>query len=323
MHHVEKEALTALYAIEDKIACLIGGQTIDRFNNYVRERRWVHYPGAFSQNDISTLFYTADQLEADIDSASIKPESVDVFAKGLLIRLGDLQHKTGRSHLAILIDQLRQGSMVRVRDLQNASRSVEHTVRRLEQLFLAKCQVNLYLAPMGGAGFPAHFDITDGFIVQCGGAKYWTIYEEYTDQTSLPTAYTPWEPERYRPLDSGKDMVLHLGDVLYLPRGVMHAARCTDEHSLHLTISLESLTYADVLLSEVRRLAHDIPALRRRIPWSWDRRDEDLTRALRDQMRTLADRVEAGPALEATRRTLGRNQDIAAGALSQALTQAS
>ena len=223
----------------------------------------AHYPGAFSQKDIPNLFYTADQLEADVGSAKIWPEAIDVFTNGQMVRLGDLQRRTGRSYLAVLIDQLRQGAMVRVRDLQNASQSVENTVRQLEQLFLAKCQVNLYLAPTGGAGFPAHFDITDGFIVQCGGSKDWTIHEDYVDQTTLPTVDTPWEPERYKPLGPGQNMVLHLGDVLYVPRGVMHSARCTDHHSLHLTISLESLTYADVLLSEVRRLAHDIPALRK------------------------------------------------------------
>jgi ribosomal protein L16 Arg81 hydroxylase len=321
MTDTRPDELQALAKLESKILSLIGGQGIDRFNEEVRERRWAHYPGAFSQTDISSLFYTADQLEVDVRSARIRPEAIDVFAKGQLVRLGDLQHKTGRSHLEVLIDQLRQGSMVRVRDLQNASPSVEHTVRQLEQLFLAKCQVNLYLAAMGGAGFPAHFDITDGFIVRCGGAKDWTVHEDYVDQTSLPTADTPWEPERYKPLSSGKSMVLQLGDVLYLPRGVMHAARCTDQHSLHLTISLESLTYADVLLSEVRRLAHDIPALRSRIPWSWDGKDELLTEALRDQMRLLADRVEARPSLEAARRTLVRSQDIAPGTLSHTLTR--
>lgn len=306
-----------------KLLRIIGDKTIDHFNEEVREDHWAHYRGAFSQNDISSLFYTADQLEADVDSSRISTDSIDVFTNCNLVRLGDLQHKTGRSQLAVLIDQLRQGAMVRVRDLQNASQSIEHTVRQLEQLFLAKCQVNLYLAPMGGAGFPAHFDITDGFVVQCGGTKDWTIFEDYTDQTQLPSADTPWEPERYKPLGSGKSLVMQLGDVLYLPRGVMHAARCTDEHSLHLTISLESLTYSDVLQSEVRRLAHDIPALRRRIPWSWDGRDEQLTEALRDQMRTLADRVEVGPALETTRRTLEQSQDFPPGKLSQALTRPS
>lgn len=306
-----------------KLLRIIGDKTIDHFNEEVREDHWAHYRGAFSQNDISSLFYTADQLEADVDSARISTDSIDVFTNGHLVRLGDLQHKTGRSQLAVLIDQLRQGAMVRVRDLQNSSQTIEHTLRQLEQLFLAKCQVNLYLAPMGGAGFPAHFDITDGFVVQCGGTKDWTIFEDYTDQTQLPSADTPWEPERYKPLGSGKSLVMQLGDVLYLPRGVMHAARCTDEHSLHLTISLESLTYSDVLQSEVRRLAHDIPALRRRIPWSWDGKDEQLTEALRDQMRTLALRIEVGPALGATRRTLERSQDFAPGTLSQALTRPS
>lgn len=321
MNNFKQAVLTTPHAGADKIARLVGGLSIDQFNDDVRERRWAYYPGAFSQREISSLFYTTGQLEADVGSARIRPDAVDVFARGQLVRLGDLQHKTGRSHLTVLIDQLRQGSMVRVRDLQQASPSVEHTARQIEQLLLAKCQANLYLAPMGGAGFPAHFDITDGFVVQCGGAKEWTIHEDYVDQARLPTTDTPWEPERYKPLGPGKSVVLQPGDVLYLPRGVMHAARCTDQYSLHLTISLESLTYADVLLSEIRRLAHDIPDLRSRIPWSWNGEDAWLTEILRDQMRMLADRVEAEPSLQATRRTLMRNLDIAPGTLSDTLTQ--
>ena len=323
MNCSEKNTASASHSIGDKISHLIGGHTISRFNEEVRELRWAHYPGAFSKKDISSLFYTADQLEADVGSARIRPEAIDVFANGQLVRLGDLQYKTGRSHLAVLIDQLRQGSMVRVRDLQNARPSIEHTVRQLEELFLAKCQVNLYLAPMGCTGFPAHFDITDGFIVQCDGAKDWTIHEDYVDQTRLPTADTPWEPQRYKPLGSGKSMVLQIGDVLYLPRGVMHTARCTDKHSLHLTISLECLTYADILLSEVRRLAHDIPALRNRVPWLLGGKDDLLTETLRDQMRMLANQVEAGPSLETARRMLVQSQDITPGTLSDSLTQPS
>ena len=119
-----------------KLLRIIGDKTIDHFNEEVREDHWAHYRGAFSQNDISSLFYTADQLEADVDSSRISTDSIDVFTNGHLVRLGDLQHKTGRSQLAVLIDQLRQGAMVRVRDLQNSSQTIEHTLRQLEQLFL-------------------------------------------------------------------------------------------------------------------------------------------------------------------------------------------
>lgn len=319
MDRSEHNVPAASHVVDARIARLVGGQSIDRFNAEVRERHWMHYPDTYSPNDIANLFYTADQLEADVDSARIRTEAIDVFVNGQLVRLGDLQHKTGRSPLAVLIEQLRRGSMVRVRDLQDASPAVGRTVRQLEQLFLARCQANLYLAPAGGAGFPAHFDISDGFIIQCGGAKDWTIYEDYVDQTRLPTADTPWEPERYKPLGPGKSMVLRPGDVLYLPRGVMHAARCTNRHSLHLTISLEGLTYADVLQSEIRRLAHDVAELRNRIPWSLDGSDEALTEVLREQMRLLAGRVEAGPSLQATRRSLVRSQDVEPGTLGHVL----
>jgi Cupin superfamily protein len=300
---------------------LIGVRTIEEFNDEVRERRWAHYPNAFSQHDLSNHFYTLDQLEKDIGSGVIRPDAIDVFANGQLVRFGDLHHKSGRSHDAVVIDQLRQGSMVRVRDLQDARQQVRHTVRLIEKSLLGRCQANLYLGPTAGAGFPAHFDISDGFVVQLSGAKEWTVYEEYVDQMRLPAADTPWEPDRYRPLGQGQHLVLNAGDVLYLPRGVMHAARCTDQHSLHLTISLESLTYADVLAAEIRRLAHEVPNLRCRVPWSWEGNDDLLTAPLRDQMRALIDHVDAGPSLQAGRRELVQSQDAVPGELRRSLTQ--
>ena len=40
----------------------------------------------------------------------------------------------------------------------------------------ARSQINLYLTPPFATGFPAHFDVTDVFIVQCSGAKSWTVF---------------------------------------------------------------------------------------------------------------------------------------------------
>jgi ribosomal protein L16 Arg81 hydroxylase len=321
MMNIFSDASEYSSSIEETIIPLIGGQTITRFNSDVRERCWAHYQGAFKQPNIKELFYSVDRFETDVASSAIRTEKIDVFVNGQLVRLVDLHHKSGRSPLAVLIDQLRGGAMVRVRDLENAVPALEQTVRMIERLFLAQCQANLYLAPAGGAGFPAHFDISDAFVVQCAGMKEWCIYEDYTERNPLPTSDTPWEPTRYQPIGMEISVAQQEGDVLYLPRGVMHAARCTDQYSLHLTISLENLTYADVLQSEIRRIAHDIPDLRSRIPWSWDSKDELLTGALRDKMRMLADRVEAGPSLEEARRALVRSRDIAPGMLSHILTQ--
>jgi len=304
-----------------RLSALIGGSTIEKFNEEVRERRWAFHSGAFAQADIEDFFYSADQLETDMASNVIEPGMVDVFVDGQLVRLADLHYKSGQSHLAVVVEQIRKGAMVRVRDLQSANLKIEQTLREIERLFLAKCHANLYMAPAGCTGFPAHFDISDVFIIQCSGTKDWTVYEDYVDRVSLPAPDTPWEPERYRPIGPGQALSVRAGDVLYLPRGVMHTAQSRDRYSVHLTISLEPLTYADMLVFEVRRLAHLVPELRARAAWSWGGDDQQLTKILRDQMQVLGALVEAGPPLRVARRALIRNLDVASGTLSCVLTQ--
>jgi hypothetical protein len=58
--------------------------------------------------------------------------------------------------------------------------------------------------------------------------------------TSSPTAPSPL-----------LDVELEAGDALYLPRGYVHAALTTDEHSVHLTVGVLSTTWYDVLTDVV------------------------------------------------------------------------
>jgi ribosomal protein L16 Arg81 hydroxylase len=53
------------------------------------------------------------------------------------------------------------------------------------------------------------------------------------------------------------DVELEAGDALYLPRGYVHAALTTDEHSVHLTVGVLSITWRDVLDDAVALAADD------------------------------------------------------------------
>jgi hypothetical protein len=58
------------------------------------------------------------------------------------------------------------------------------------------------------------------------------------------TVTQDWDPERFKPLSVPDPITLSAGDVLYMPRGVMHQAFCIERESMHLTISLMPLTVA-------------------------------------------------------------------------------
>ncbi|KAG8466389.1 hypothetical protein KFE25_002145 [Diacronema lutheri] len=95
-----------------------------------------------------------------------------------------------------------------------------------------------YLTPAGGSqGFPPHFDDVEVFVLQLEGAKRWRLYTRPND-AAAPGACVTTE---FAPDALGEptaELELRPGDVLYLPRGVVHqAVSLDDSHSLHLTVS--------------------------------------------------------------------------------------
>jgi JmjC domain len=282
---------------------LIGDWSIERFNREIRERRVARFDAAFAPSVWPPL-YDVGRLDAALTGAVIPLPFIDVYRDGQLVKLADMQHRSGKSSVAILAAQLREGATVRVRELQTFDAAIAGLTAAVQRLFAVRAQVNLYLTPPSSEGFPPHFDITDAFIVQCSGAKSWTIFHHYADRKELPLAQTPWEPQRYTPEGQGDCMLLSAGDVLYVPRGAMHSAACLDRASLHLTISLSALTVADLLAREVTRFAESNVELRRRALWAEQADTAELTAQVRSHFRRLAQLADSRAWVEAERQAI-------------------
>ena len=112
-------------------------------------------------------------------------------------------------------------------------------------------QCNAYITPAGEhQGFDFHHDTHDVFVLQVSGRKRWIVHEPVVrlPLPSQPQAGAHLVPEGAEPL---LDVELEAGDALYLPRGYVHAALTTDEHSVHLTVGVLSTTWYDVLTDVV------------------------------------------------------------------------
>jgi hypothetical protein len=95
--------------------------------------------------------------------------------------------------------------------------------------------------------------------------------------------------------------------VLYIPRGVMHAAATTDTLSIHITLGVLSYTWADLLVDAVRDLVEHAPAWRESVPVGFARRDEapaELRDGLASRLATFAQSVDLAAVIDARRRTL-------------------
>jgi len=98
-------------------------------------------------------------------------------------------------------------------------------------------QINAYFTPPQSRGFVAHCDDHDALIVQIQGSKIWHLYD------GIDVA--PHRMSRHGAVAAGDlptptDVRLKAGDVLYVPRGRVHAAESTSELSVHLTVGLHA-----------------------------------------------------------------------------------
>jgi ribosomal protein L16 Arg81 hydroxylase len=103
---------------------------------------------------------------------------------------------------------------------------------------------NVYLTPPGSQGFDIHYDNHCVLVVQLSGTKKWNVFNPLD---KLPVARCTKSiaiEQLDRPL---MDVTLQPGDVLYIPRGFPHFAVCNEQSSLHLTLSIRTITWADVI----------------------------------------------------------------------------
>ncbi|WP_369794045.1 cupin domain-containing protein [Blastococcus sp. URHD0036] len=162
-------------------------------------------------------------------------------------------------------------------------------------------QVNAYVTPPSSRGFAAHYDVHDVFVLQIAGEKHWRIHPPVHPD---PLRSQPWEQHRDEVAAAAEgepviDAVLRPGDVLYLPRGYLHAATALGEISAHLTVGVHSVTRwsaAEAALDLVRELAADDVELRRSLPLGVDLADPDATTddvaAVLSGLRDWLDRVD-------------------------------
>lgn len=285
---------------------LIGGMDIRAFNDEVRERRAARFEAAIDAEQVGQLFDLA-RLESLFASDAIPLAYVDIFDDGHLKRLVDMQKKSGKTGLAMMADRFCGGSTIRVRDVDRFDMRLGQFASEVRRHFAAQSQVNVYVTPPTKAGFPPHFDITDVFIVQCLGRKEWRVFHDYAGRIDLPLVDTNWDPDRFRPSGTPDSITLSAGDVLYLPRGLMHQASCTDRASMHLTISIAPLTFADLISRELQRVAARNIQFRQRVPWSVDDEDgagERIAELAQKCLFELSKQFDVSALLRAERRSL-------------------
>jgi cupin superfamily protein len=160
-----------------------------------------------------------------------------------------------------ILEEYRNGSTIIVNNLDLFSVAIATYLRGLETEFNSRATATAYLTPPRAQGFVPHFDTHDVFIAQMEGSKEYSLFEQdiliehplIRHQRLVSLADLSGSEER---------VVLREGDLLYIPRGLVHFARTQEEHSLHLSIGVHSPKVVDAIKALVDTAADVCPRLR-------------------------------------------------------------
>lgn len=153
---------------------------------------------------------------------------------------------SGRDHFDWIYRQLHEGYSARLTAIGRYWLPIARAERWLAEAVpgVRPPSTIAYLTPPQAQGLGDHFDANDVFVLQIEGSKTWLVSDPVVELPLLQHSAKPLAPV---PAEVRREITLHAGDMLYLPRGIIHAARTGDEASLHLTIGHNPLRWFDLL----------------------------------------------------------------------------
>jgi len=281
----EGESLSGGFLPE--LAKLINPVSVDDFISHY----WEQEPLLVNRNDPSYYsdLLTLDGIDHVLSLAGVKLDAVRVVVEGKETPVSELGTGRGRNgginSLETLYERYRNGSTIVVNSLQDRFEPLRRLATRLGGEMSTRLQMNIYLTPPGAQGFAAHYDTHDVFVAQVHGSKVWRLAGAPHD---LPLASMPHDKSQPAP-DPLQEIDLRSGDLLYLPRGTIHSATANETASLHVTIGIHPVLWAQAIEDAVAGvLAKDV-RFRRALPIGFTH-DEQACAGMEE---TLAELVDA------------------------------
>jgi lysine-specific demethylase/histidyl-hydroxylase NO66 len=147
----------------------------------------------------------------------------------------------GSLDLASVRNDFADGYTIAIDGVEQYVRTVGTLARSLEVELNFPTQVNTYITPPESTGLVPHYDDHDVLILQIQGSKSWHLYVG----ADVPPRKIQRDADKAVALESlpvPTELRLEAGEVLYVPRGRVHAARTHSELSIHLTVGIHAPT---------------------------------------------------------------------------------
>jgi hypothetical protein len=190
--------------------------------------------------------------------------------------------------------------------LHEQNKALGTLVNRLSNDLGHPFQTNIYITPPNSQGFPAHYDTHDVFVLQIEGSKSWRIYAD--SPVVLPTKQMEFQKEKHAVPESYTMVELKKGELLYIPRGMMHDAQTNSDLSVHVTLGWLGYTWTDVLIQMLLEFSKNKDAPRRFIDPFKDTASQNLEQEFSNVLHQFLSSNAINQSLQQFRLELAANQ---------------
>jgi ribosomal protein L16 Arg81 hydroxylase len=154
--------------------------------------------------------------------------------------------------LESILASMRAGDTLMLDRLDERNAKLDLLCRMVGPELGTPVHTNLYLTPPDGQGTYPHWDNHDVFILQVVGSKHWKIEKA---RRCEPDRFEKMEKDDRELKGELYHFTLERGDLVYIPRGYVHAAECGAEPSLHITFAVYPIFFLEEVLSAAIKAA--------------------------------------------------------------------
>jgi ribosomal protein L16 Arg81 hydroxylase len=212
--------------------------------------------------------FSIDDVDVLLDLHRPKGKSIRIVKNQEPLNASKYENADGSLNLNQIYAGYADGYTVVVNEIDRFWKPLKSLCQNTSSFLNHSTVANMYLTPANEKALLPHYDTHDVYVVQVHGKKHWKIYDaDY--QTPLVNSFQPvFQREQ---LKNVREITLHAGDLMYIPRGVPHEADTSDESSLHLTLGVYPTQWVDLLMKSVYHLAHSKLELRQSLPLGFRR----------------------------------------------------
>lgn len=248
--------------------------------SFLPTKAFEHIISPFSVSDFIEEYWDKKKLyiqrnDADYYESIISLADIDEIISGITLPLGNIdlsKDSTGISKdvysiggivdTQAILSQHGAGATIILRALHKWHKPLLRLKAALESIFFCSAQANVYLTPARNQSTPPHWDTHDLLVLQIYGTKSWRLFE---GEFKFPLINQRFRPGIDHTGDLDCEITLRPGDMLYLPRGVIHEPRA-DDYSVHVALGIQTKTWKDLVEVMLVRCSNTNEGMRRSLP---------------------------------------------------------